>query len=173
MKKLMTNFIHWNANHRTVPLILFLLLTSNFISAQVKVSGVISDEKGLSIPGANISIAGSKTTASTDFDGKYTIDAPANATLVFSFIGFNTQKIAVDGKTTINVVLKAIAEDLRDVVVIGYGTQKRKDINSAISSINSKDIENLKVASFDQMLQGKAAGVVVNSNSGEREVMFR
>ena len=167
MKKLMTNFIHWNANHRSVPLILFLLLTSNFIAAQVKVSGTVSDEKGLSIPGANISIAGSKTTASTDFDGKYTIDAPANATLLFSFIGFNTQKITVDGRTSINVVLRSSAEDLKDVVVIGYGTQKRKDINSAISSISSKDIENLKVVSFDQMMQGKAAGVVVNSNSGE------
>lgn len=93
----MTNFIHWNANHRAVPLILFLLL-SNFISAQVKISGTVADEKGLSIPGANISAVGLKTTVSTDFDGKYTIDVPANATLVFSFIGFNTQKIAVEGK---------------------------------------------------------------------------
>ncbi|KRD12842.1 SusC/RagA family TonB-linked outer membrane protein [Flavobacterium sp. Root901] len=166
MKKLLTNFIHWNANHRAIPLILFLLL-SNFAAAQVKVSGTVSDEKGLSIPGANISIAGSKTTTSTDFDGKYSIDVPSNGTLVYSFIGFNTQKIAVDGRKTINVILKSSAEDLKDVVVIGYGTQKRKDVNSAISSISSKDIENLKVASFDQMMQGKAAGVVVNSNSGE------
>lgn len=87
----MTNFIHWNANHKAVPLILFLLLTSNFITAQVKISGTVSDEKGLSIPGANISVVGLKTTVSTDFDGKYTIDVPVNATLVFSFIGFNTQ----------------------------------------------------------------------------------
>ncbi|TPG42164.1 SusC/RagA family TonB-linked outer membrane protein [Flavobacterium pectinovorum] len=167
MKKLLTNFIHWNANHSAVPLILFLLLTCNAITAQVKVSGTVADEKGLSIPGANITVVGQKTTASTDFDGKYTIDVPANATLVFTFIGFNPQKIAVDGKKTINVVLKSNIEDLKDVVVIGYGTQKRKDVNSAISSISSKDIENLKVASFDQMMQGKAAGVVVNSNSGE------
>ncbi|CAD0004527.1 SusC/RagA family protein [Flavobacterium salmonis] len=163
----MTNFIHWNANHRAIPLILFLLLTSNFITAQVKVSGTVSDDKGLSIPGANISVVGSKTSVSTDFDGKYTIDVPVNATLQFSFIGFNTQKIAVDGKGTINVILKSAAEDLKDVVVIGYGTVKRKDVNSAISSIGAKDIENLKVASFDQMMQGKAAGVVVNNNSGE------
>jgi TonB-linked SusC/RagA family outer membrane protein len=166
MKKLMTNFIHWNANHKVIPLMLFLLL-SNFITAQVKVSGVVSDEKGMSIPGANISIAGSKVSTSTDFDGKYSIDVPANATLVYSFIGFNTQKVAVNGKTAINVSLKPTSEDLKEVVVIGYGTVKRKDVNSAISSIASKDIENLKVASFDQMMQGKAAGVVVNSNSGE------
>lgn len=167
MKKLMTNFIHWNANHRAIPLILFLLLTSNFITAQGKISGTVSDEKGLSIPGANISVVGQRTSVSTDFDGKYSIDAPANATLEFSFIGFNTLRIAVDGKKSINAVLKSAAEELKDIVVIGYGTQKRKDINSAISSISSKDIENLKVVSFDQMMQGKAAGVVVNSNSGE------
>lgn len=167
MKKLMTSFIHWKADHRAVPLILFLLLTSNFITAQVKVSGTVSDEKGLSIPGANVSVAGSKATVSTDFDGKYSIDVPANSTLLFSFIGFATQKVTVDGKSTINVILKSNAEDLKDVVVIGYGTQRRKDVNSAISSVAAKDIENLKVASFDQMLQGKAAGVVVNSNSGE------
>lgn len=163
----MTSFIHWKADHRAVPLILFLLLTCNFVAAQVKVSGTVSDEKGLSIPGANISVAGSKATVSTDFDGKYSIDVPANSTLLFSFIGFATQKVAVDGKSTINVILKSNAEDLKDVVVIGYGTQRRKDVNSAISSVAAKDIENLKVASFDQMLQGKAAGVVVNSNSGE------
>ncbi|WP_347049914.1 SusC/RagA family TonB-linked outer membrane protein [Flavobacterium olei] len=166
MKKLITNFIQWSAGHKAFPLMLFLLLTSNFITAQVKVSGTVSDEKGLSIPGANISVAGSNLSASTDFDGKYTIDVPANATLSYSFIGFSTQKIAVNGKSVINVILKSNAEDLKDVVVIGYGTQKRKDVNSAISSIASKDIENLKVASFDQMMQGKAAGVVVNSNSG-------
>ncbi len=162
----MTNFIHWNANRKAIPLILFLLL-SNFITAQVKVSGVVSDDKGLSIPGANITIVGTKVSTSTDFDGKYSIDVPANGTLLYSFIGFNTQKVAVDGRKTINVILKSAAEDLKDVVVIGYGTQKRKDVNSAISSISSKDIENLKVVSFDQMMQGKAAGVVVNSNSGE------
>ena len=167
MKKLMTNFIHWNANHRAVPLILFLLLTSNFITAQVKISGTVSDDKGLSIPGANISVVGQRTSVSTDFDGKYTINAPANATLEFSFIGFTTQKIAVNGKTTINAVLKSGAEELKDIVVIGYGTVKRKDVNSAISSIGSKDIANLKVASFDQMLQGKVAGVTVSSNSGQ------
>ncbi len=129
--------------------------------------GVVKDDKGLTIPGANITVVGSGKSVSSDFDGKFTVDAPANATLSFSFIGFNTQKIAVDGRTTINVILKSSAEDLKEIVVIGYGTVKRKDVNSSISSIGSKDIENIKVASFDQMMQGKAAGVVVNNNSGE------
>lgn len=167
MKKLMTNFIHWNANHSTVPLILFLLLTSNLITAQVKISGVVSDEKGMTIPGANISVVGSKTTSSSDFDGKYTIDAPANGTLSVSFIGFDSQKIAINGKTKINISLKSSSEDLKEVVVIGYGTQKKRDVNGAISSVKSRDIENLKQVSVDQMLQGKAAGVSVTNNSGQ------
>ncbi|MRX68226.1 SusC/RagA family TonB-linked outer membrane protein [Flavobacterium resistens] len=166
MKKLMTNFIHWNANHRAVPLILFLLL-SNFITAQVKISGVVSDDKGMTIPGANISVVGTKTTASTDFDGKYTIDAPSNGTLLVSFIGFDSQKIAIGGRTKINVSLQSSSEDLKEVVVIGYGTQKKKDVNGAISSVKSTDIENLKQVSIDQMLQGKAAGVSVTNNSGQ------
>jgi TonB-linked SusC/RagA family outer membrane protein len=167
MKKLMTNFIHWNANHRAVPLILFLLLTCNFITAQIKVSGVVSDDKGLSIPGANISVAGSNTSASTDFDGKYTIDVPANSTLIYSFIGFDSERVAIGSRTKIDVSLKSTSEDLREVVVIGYGSQKRKDVNGAISSVRAKDLENIKQVSIDQMLQGKAAGVSVTNNSGQ------
>ncbi|MCP2027676.1 TonB-linked SusC/RagA family outer membrane protein [Flavobacterium sp. HSC-32F16] len=167
MKKLMTNFIHWNANHRAVPLILFLLLTSNFITAQVKITGIVSDEKGMTIPGANISVVGSKNSASSDFDGKYSIDAPANGTLIVTFIGFDSQRIAVSGRTKINISLKSTSEDLKEVVVIGYGTQKKKDVNGAISSVRAKDIENLKQVSIDQMLQGKAAGVSVTNNSGQ------
>lgn len=163
----MTHFLHWNANHRAVPLIVFLLLTSNFITAQVKITGVVSDDKGMTIPGANISVVGSKNTASSDFDGKYSIDAPSNGTLVVSFIGFDSQKIAIAGKTKINISLKPSSEDLKEVVVIGYGTQKKKDVNGAISSVRSKDIENLKQVSIDQMLQGKAAGVSVTNNSGQ------
>lgn len=163
----MTNFIHWNANHRAVPLILFLLLTSNFITAQVKISGVVSDDKGMTIPGANITVVGSKATASSDFDGKYSIDAPANGTLVVSFIGFDSQKVAIAGRTKINISLKSSSEDLKEVVVIGYGTQKKRDVNGAISSVKSTDIENLKQVSVDQMLQGKAAGVSVTNNSGQ------
>jgi TonB-linked SusC/RagA family outer membrane protein len=167
MKKLMTNFIHWNANHKAVPLILFLLLTSNFITAQVKISGVVSDDKGMTIPGANITVVGSNATASSDFDGKYSIEAPANGTLVVSFIGFDSQKIAIAGRTKINISLKSSSEDLKEVVVIGYGTQKKREVNGAISSVKATDIENLKQVSVDQMLQGKAAGVSVTNNSGQ------
>ncbi|MBK0369100.1 SusC/RagA family TonB-linked outer membrane protein [Flavobacterium agrisoli] len=166
MKKLLSNLFHREAYPKCIPL-MALFFVSNIVLAQSKISGTVSDPSGLGIPGANITLVGGSTTVSTDYDGKYEIVAPSNGTLSFSFIGFTTQKINIDGKSVLNIVLKPNAEDLKDVVVIGYGTQKRKDVNSAISSISSKDMENLKMASFDQMMQGKAAGVVINSNSGE------
>lgn len=167
MKKLLSNLNHWKTSHRAIPLILFLFLSCSFVSAQTKVSGTVSDENGLTLPGANVMIAGTTKSVTTDLNGKYEISAPSDGTLSFSFVGFNTVKVSVKGKTKIDVKLTSSAENLKDVVVIGYGTQKRKDVNSAISSISSKDMENIKVASFDQMMQGKAAGVVVNNNSGE------
>ena len=166
MKKLLSNLIHWKVNHRTIPLIMFLLLSSNYIVAQTKVSGVVKDDKGLTIPGVNVLVVGSNKSASSDYDGKYTIEAASDATLLFSFIGFENKKVTVNGQSTINIILQSSSEDLKEVVVIGYGTQKRRDVNGAISSVKSKDIENLKQISVDQMLQGKAAGVSVTNNSG-------
>lgn len=168
MKKLMTNFIHWNANHRVVPLILFLLLTSNCITAQVKVTGVVSDDKGLSIPGANVMVTGTKKSVSTDFDGNYAIDAPANASISVSFIGYVTQTINVKNGGKINVILKLSAEDLREVLVnVGYRNQKRKDVTGAISSVTAKDFKDSQQVTVEQLLQGRAAGVVVTNNSGK------
>jgi TonB-linked SusC/RagA family outer membrane protein len=167
MKKLMTNFNHWKANHRAVPLILFLLLASNFIAAQTRVQGIVTDDGGMSIPGANISVIGSKVAVSTDFDGKYAIDVPANGSLLFSFIGFESQKIAVNGRTKIDVKLSTGSQTLKDVVVIGYGTQKRSDVNGSISTVKAVDLADSRQVTLDQMLQGRAAGVVVTNNSGQ------
>jgi TonB-linked SusC/RagA family outer membrane protein len=168
MKKLLTNLNHWKTSHRAIPLILFLFLSCSFVSAQTKVSGTISDENGLTLPGANVMIVGSTKSVTSDINGKYEISAPSDGTLSFSFVGFNTVKIPVKGKSKIDVKLTSSAENLKEVVVqIGYGTQKRGDVNSAISSVKASEIKDLKVVSFDQMLQGKAAGVVVSSNSGQ------
>lgn len=168
MKKLLFHLTHWKGNLIAFPMLCFLLLASSSITAQTKVQGVVSDPSGMTIPGVNVSVVGSSVSVSTNIDGKYEINAPANGTLSFSFVGFVSQNIAIKGAEKINVTLKSATEDLKEVVVqVGYGTQKRKDVNSAISSIKSSDIEDLKVVSFDQMLQGKAAGVTVSSNSGQ------
>lgn len=163
----MSKLIHWKGNFKAVPLFLFLLLSSNFIAAQNKVVGVVTDENGLTIPGANVSVVGSPKSTSTDFDGKFTIDVPVDGTLSISFIGFETQKNAVKGRSKVDVSLKSTSENLKEVVVIGYGTQKKGSVTSAIASVKAKDLENLKQVSVDQMLQGKLSGVSVTNNSGQ------
>ena len=161
------DFTTWLTKGRTL---FYLLLFCSFASAQAQntVSGVVSDDQGMTIPGVNVTIKGTATGGvSTNIDGEYAINVPDGATLVFSFIGFANQEIKVNGSEVINVTLKENAETLDEVVVIGYGTQRKDDINSAVSTIKTDDIENLKQTTVDQMLQGKAAGVTVTNGSGQ------
>lgn len=167
MKKLLFHVLHWKVGQRSVPLMLFLLLCSNIIFAQTRVEGVVSDANGLTLPGVTVSVVGGQNVVTTNLDGVYSIDAPSNGTLSFSFIGFTSQNLAINGKIKLNVVMKENVEDLNEVVVIGYGTQKKGDINSAISSIKAKDIADIPQVSFEQMMQGRAAGVTITNNSGQ------
>ncbi|KOS08248.1 TonB-dependent receptor [Flavobacterium akiainvivens] len=144
-----------------------MLFCAGTAFAQSTVSGVVSDDKGMTIPGVSVVVKGTDSATTTDVDGNYSISAPADATLVFSFIGFTTQEIAIKNRTSINLTLIEEAETLNEVVVIGYGSVKKDDVNSAVSSIRTKDIENLKQTTVDQMIQGKAAGVSVTNNSGQ------
>lgn len=131
------------------------------------IKGTVSDDQNVSLPGVTVSVKGSGIAVMTDMNGHYSINVPASGkTLVFAFVGMERQEIAINGKTTINVKLKSNTTTLNDVVVIGYGTQKRGDVNGAISSVTAKDIQDVPQPSIDQMIQGKAAGVTVTLNSG-------
>jgi len=153
---------------------LFLAL---FICAQVyaqnqatTIKGTVADDKGVTLPGATVTVKGTAVKAVSDVNGKYSIDVPAGGkVLVFSFIGMEPQEIIIGTKTTINVTLQLSSTTLTavDVVAIGYGTQKSRDVNGAISSVSAKDIQDIPEPSVDQMLQGKAAGVTVTLNSGQ------
>ncbi|QKJ64474.1 TonB-dependent receptor [Flavobacterium sp. M31R6] len=165
MKKLLSDLIHWKVNHRKVPL-MFLLFTCGIMNAQLKVQGVVTDANNLPLSGVNIKAEGAAQGVSSDFDGKYSIDVPANAILTFTFVGFDSKKVGVKGSSKLNVTMTSASENLKEIVVIGYGTQKRGNLNGSVSTVKAKDIENLKVVSVDQMLQGKAAGVSVTNNSG-------
>ncbi|MCX2483554.1 SusC/RagA family TonB-linked outer membrane protein [Pedobacter sp. MR2016-24] len=153
---------------------LFVIFLATLFSAYAQnpttrqITGTVSDEKGTTLPGAGIAVKNSKTAVSTSYDGKYVITIPSagTTTLVFSFIGLAKQEIIVGNRSVINVVLKTIATDLTDVVVIGYGNQKRGDVNGAISSVKAADIANVPQVSIDQMLQGRASGLTVTQNSG-------
>jgi TonB-linked SusC/RagA family outer membrane protein len=119
------------------------------------------------MPGVNVSVKGATIGAITGADGKYTISAPANAqALVFSFIGFRTQEVAIGGKTKIDVVLEQDLFKVDEVVVVAYGTTQKRDIAGSISSIKGDAIKTVPVQSFDQSLQGKATGVSITLPNG-------
>ncbi len=137
------------------------------MAQNVTIKGQVKDQKGLPLPGVSVKVKGTNQGASTQDNGSYTINAPKNATLEFSFIGFKTLEEVVNNRTNINVTLSDDNQQLNEVVVIGYGTTTKKDLTTAVVSISSKDIENQPVTNPLQAIQGKAAGVQVISQSGK------
>lgn len=130
--------------------------------SQSTVSGVVSDETGAPLPGASVVVSGTTNGTQTDFDGNYILsDVPSDATLSFSYIGYVTQQLPVNGRTTINISMSEDLQALDEVVVVGYGTQSRAEVTGAITTVGSEEISALPVASADQALQGRAAGVTV------------
>lgn len=135
--------------------------------AQSTVSGTISDAEG-PLPGASIVVQGTTTGAVSDFDGNYTIEVPESSnTLVFSYVGYAAQSINVDGQTTINVTLQPDAQSLSEVVVVGYGTQRKADLTGAVGSIDAVDIVKQPIVSPDQVLAGTISGVNITNRSGD------
>ena len=133
----------------------------------MKVSGKITNTLGEAVPGATVVVKGTTKGTITDMDGVYTLtDVPGDATLVFSFVGMKSQEIPVTGKELINVTLEDETIGLEEVVAVGYGTQKRKDLTGSISRVKGEDMITPSTSSFDQMLQGKVAGVQITQTTG-------
>ncbi|MCK8521139.1 TonB-dependent receptor [Aquimarina sp. D1M17] len=146
---------------------LLVFLSGGMMFAQITVSGVVSDPNG-PVPGINVIVKGTNQGASTDFDGKYTIDNVAeDAILVFSYVGFQTQEVAVGGQTTINVTMVEDASELDEVVVVGYGTQSVRDVTGSVASVKAEDFNSGVIASPEELIQGKTAGVQITQTSGE------
>ena len=145
---------------------LVMICTQSAFSQTKSVSGKVTDGSGNLLPGVNIIIKGTTTGSTTDFDGKYTIKVNLNSTLVFTYLGFAKQEILFTGQKTLNISLLEDTSKLDEIVVIGYGTSKRKDLTGAISSVSSEEIKDQPFTSIDQALIGKAAGVNVSQNSG-------
>ncbi|TRW26438.1 TonB-dependent receptor [Flavobacterium zepuense] len=144
-----------------------LLSTLSAWAQDASVSGKITDESGLPVPGASVLVKGTTNSASSDIDGNFQVMANPNATLIFSYVGYADQEVAVNGQTTINVSLAPQAKTLEEVVVVGYGTQKKSVVTGAISSVKAKDLENLPLTTIGQSLQGRASGVFVAQNAGQ------
>ena len=146
-------------------LLLITFFSINVFSQQRNITGQVSDAQG-ALPGVSVMVKGTKAGVSTGIDGKYTIKASAGAILVFTSIGYETQQIPTGDKVVLNVVMGSSNKQLDEVVVIGYGTQKRSNVTGSISKISAESIAERPITRVEQALQGQVAGVSVRSTSG-------
>jgi TonB-linked SusC/RagA family outer membrane protein len=146
-----------------------LLLTGSLVMAQtVQISGTVtSSEDNLALPGVSVTVKGTTLGVNTGIDGKYVLSVPANSqTLVFSFIGFKTQEVAIEGKSKIDIALEQDVFKVDEVVVVGYGTQKKREVTGSISTVKGDALASLASPSFDGQLAGRSAGVQVTTQTG-------
>ena len=142
-----------------------LLVMGMTIEARV-ISGTVTDQTGETVISASVMVKGTTIGTVTDFDGNYTLDVPDDAkVLVFSYIGMKAQELNITGNV-MNVVLSENSEVLEEVVVTGYGTTKKRDLVTAVSSVNAEQLKDIPVASASEALQGKLAGVSVTTTEG-------
>ncbi|WP_205500013.1 SusC/RagA family TonB-linked outer membrane protein [Rufibacter psychrotolerans] len=153
----------------------YLLVLAFFFSAMVgayaqsvTITGKVTDEKKEGLPGVTVLLKGTTTANATDVDGNYSLSVPnGTGTLVFSYIGFQSQEVPINGRTTINVALASDAKVIDEVVVVGYQPVTRKELTSAVSSVNAKQIQDVPVSTAAEALAGRLAGVQVNTSEGQ------
>ncbi|UJH66365.1 SusC/RagA family TonB-linked outer membrane protein [Allomuricauda sp. SCSIO 65647] len=149
----------------SIPLLLFSI--ASFAQNNITVSGTVTDSQGQPMPGANVILKGTTTGMQTDFDGNYALaDVPSDGTLVFSYIGFTSQEVPINGQTIINVSLQEDTQALDEVVVVGYGELKVKDLTSSIATVDSEVLDLAPVGQPMQALQGRVAGLQIVNNGG-------
>lgn len=153
-----------------------LLITAFFLTCSVmqaqSVTGKVSDSAG-PLPGVNVAVQNSKIVTITDLDGKFTLsDLPKGAVLNFTYLGYTSQKISLNGKSSMNVTLVSDNVDLREVVVVGFGSSKKKDITGAIAVIGSKEFEGRANTGIGNALEGKVAGVQITKPSGQPQAGY-
>ncbi|MBQ7691237.1 MAG: TonB-dependent receptor [Muribaculaceae bacterium] len=139
------------------------------VTAQsIRIQGtVVDDTDGTPLPGVTVTLEGSGQTTATDYDGQYEIIANGKGTLVFTFVGMTTERRTFTGSTTINVRMTEDTQVLDELVVVGYGTMRKSDLTGSVASIGADKLKKTPAANLDQALQGRAAGVTVNANSGQ------
>ena len=160
MKKIYTAFI---------CSVLFLFSANLALAQERSITGVVADQQGLTLPGVTVTLKGTQVATSTDRKGNFAIRVPVGeTTLVFSFVGMQTSEIKVDpGKNNLQITLQNNPKDLNEVVVVGYGTQKKADLTGSVASIKGSDLVKTPSSSVDQLLEGTMAGVQVITSSGQ------
>lgn len=156
---------------KKILFVLALLLANSVLHAQ-SISGIVSDANG-PLPGVNVSVQSTKISTTTDFDGTFKLtNLPNNAVLNFSYIGYASKSVSVDGKTNLNVVLVAQNTNLQEVVVVGYGSTKKKDLTGAVALVGSKEFEGRANTGIGNALEGKVAGVQITKPSGQPQAGY-
>lgn len=153
---------------KTILLIFGFFFALNLSAQEKNINGIVtSSDDGMALPGVNVIVKGTRNGTSTDFDGNYNIKVNSdNAILVFSYVGYKIKEVKVSSQTKVNVSLDVDSSALDEVVVIGYGSLKKSDITGSVSSVKSEEINAFPVLNAEQALQGRAAGVVVQTNNG-------
>ncbi|AKD56594.1 collagen-binding protein [Spirosoma radiotolerans] len=137
-------------------------------AVDIPITGKVTDEKGDGLPGVSVVVKGSTQGATTDGEGSFRITVPdANATLVFSFVGYGRKEVVVGNRTSLNVALAPDDQTLNEVVVVGYGSQLKKEITGAVQTVSAAEIKDLPVSQIGQKLQGRLAGVQINQTTGK------
>ena len=123
--------------------------SADYVQQTIKITGTVVDDTGVPVIGANVVVKGTTNGTITDLDGKFSLDGPPNATLVISYVGFIDQEITAKGNAPLSITLKEDAEALDEVVVVGFGTQKKVNLTGAVSSVTSEAFENRSVSRFE------------------------
>lgn len=162
----MTNFKNFKSEHiKQLGIVFLLLMFCTGMNAQQTVSGSVSDASG-PIPGANVVLKGTTNGTAADFDGNFTINnVPSNGILVFSSVGYKDKEVSVNGQKQISVMLDLDTSELDEVVVIGYGTQRKESVTGSVISIKADELNEVQTSNFQQSLQGRAAGVQISTTS--------
>jgi TonB-dependent starch-binding outer membrane protein SusC len=152
---------------RILNTLFIMFLGIGFAFSQQQVSGRVQDMTTREpLPGVNIRIQGTSTGTVTDLDGQYRLMAAANDVLVFTFVGYISEEVPVNGQSTINLMLAPDIQLLSEFVVVGYGTQRKSDLTGSVAAINAEELRNIPAAGVDRALQGRVAGVTINANGG-------
>ncbi|MGM0551371.1 MAG: SusC/RagA family TonB-linked outer membrane protein [Bacteroidota bacterium] len=150
-----------------------LLAGISFVMAQQKITGVVTDaEEGIPLPGVTVLLKSTNKGTTTDIDGKYQITVPSGETLLFSFVGYETVEIPVENQSTINVALETQATELDEVVLIGYGVQKKRDKTGAVAQVKAEELNQGVLTDAVQSIQGKTSGVSITKKGGDPNAGF-
>jgi len=155
-----------NLKTKLILIVVLLVNIQLFAQETSNVSGTVSDENNVPIPGVNIAVLNTARGIQTDFDGNYTIAVSDGEVLQFSYIGYSTQTVTINGQSSLNIVLLEDASQLEEVVVIGYGSRKKSDLLGSVASVKAEELAAFPVLDAQQALQGRAAGVDVQTNNG-------